>query len=319
MRQFGEVFRNPTFGAIVACVLWSMAFVFIKLGAPYFPTLQFAGVRFMISGIVLLPLAYRTMGSRSVVSFVSQLRPRFWRLLALGTLQIGLKYAFFYWGLMLVPAALAAMITGSNPMVVALVAHFFQPGDRLSWRKAIAMVGGAIGVLILTLERHELGAVGSAGLLGILLLLGTNTVSAFGDIWVSREAKRINSTAISSTSLLTGGIALLLAGWSIEGVHALPSVPIFYVSLAVLCTISAGAFTIWFRLLQRKDVEVSSLNMWKFLMPLVGAVLAWIVMPNEHPTLVAVVGMLFIVASLMVLQGTFERLWRRRRLGGVSR
>jgi len=41
--------------AILACLLWSTAFVGIKIGLQHTTPLQFAGLRFFLSGILLLP------------------------------------------------------------------------------------------------------------------------------------------------------------------------------------------------------------------------------------------------------------------------
>ena len=43
--------------AILACLLWSSASIGIKIGLPYTSTLQFAGIRFFISGLLVLPVA----------------------------------------------------------------------------------------------------------------------------------------------------------------------------------------------------------------------------------------------------------------------
>ena len=75
----------------------------------------------------------------------------------------------------------------------------------------------------------------------------------------------------------------------------------FYASLVALCCISSIGFAIWFTLLKRPFVRVVTLNFWKFLIPLLGSVFAWIVMPGERPTVVALLGMLLIVGALMLL------------------
>lgn len=41
--------------AILACLLWSTAFAGIKIGLTYSEPLSFAGTRFMLSGLILMP------------------------------------------------------------------------------------------------------------------------------------------------------------------------------------------------------------------------------------------------------------------------
>lgn len=68
--------------------------------------------------------------------------------------------------------------------------------------------------------------------------------------------------------------------------------------LLYLSFISAAAFSIWFHLLNIPEVKVSELNMWKFLIPVFGAVFSWIILPGEVPTPVLVTGMIVISVSI---------------------
>src|SRR5690554_6315215 len=49
-----NIFRSTTFMAIVAAWLWSTAFVGVKIGLEYHSPLQFAGIRFFLSGLFIL-------------------------------------------------------------------------------------------------------------------------------------------------------------------------------------------------------------------------------------------------------------------------
>ena len=60
---------------------------------------------------------------------------------------------------------------------------------------------------------------------------------------------------------------------------------------------SAAAFSIWFHLLSQ--VKVSQLNIWKFLIPLVGAALSWLLIPGEHPDLPTLAGMVLIILGII--------------------
>ena len=42
--------------AIGACLLWGSAFAGVKFGLRYMPPLTFAGMRFILAGLMLLPL-----------------------------------------------------------------------------------------------------------------------------------------------------------------------------------------------------------------------------------------------------------------------
>ena len=63
---------------------------------------------------------------------------------------------------------------------------------------------------------------------------------------------------------------------------------------------SAFAFSLWFKLLQRPGVKVSELNLWKFIIPVVGAVLSWLLVPGENPEWLTITGMIIITGSLVL-------------------
>jgi len=63
---------------------------------------------------------------------------------------------------------------------------------------------------------------------------------------------------------------------------------------------AATAFSIWFKLLQRPGVKVSELNLWKFIIPVVGAILSWLLVPNESPEWLTISGMVIITISLIM-------------------
>lgn len=50
---------NTIFWAIVTCLLWSTAYPFIKIGLQYSTPIHFAGTRFILSGLMILPFTVR--------------------------------------------------------------------------------------------------------------------------------------------------------------------------------------------------------------------------------------------------------------------
>jgi drug/metabolite transporter (DMT)-like permease len=74
----------------------------------------------------------------------------------------------------------------------------------------------------------------------------------------------------------------------------------YWILLLWLSFMAAFAFSLWFKLLQRPGVKVSELNLWKFIIPVVGAILSWLLVPDEHPEWLTVAGMIIITGSLIM-------------------
>jgi drug/metabolite transporter (DMT)-like permease len=293
--KINSFFKSTAFLAIIACVLWSTAFVGIKIGLKYTAPFQFAGIRFFISGLLILPFI------PNLRLKLAEARGNFEKILLVGFIQTFLQYALFYKGIDLVPGALGAMIIGAGPLFIAVVAHFFMPGDRITGQKVLSILIGLAGIIVISLGRKSMGATGDLVVIGILILIINNTLSGFGNILVASDRRRIPPLVLSSFSMILGGAMLFMLGTFTEGYRSGPFPLEYYASLVWLSFLSAAAISIWYTLLKRPGVKVSELNFWKFIIPVLGAILSWLLLPNENPTLIAIVGMVLVAIALISL------------------
>jgi drug/metabolite transporter (DMT)-like permease len=284
-----------TLQAILACLLWSSAFVGIKLGLPYTTPLQFAGIRFFIAGLLVLPVAiYYNRG------FLDVVRSNLKFILFLGLLQTFLQYALFYVGIDKVPGSVGAIVIGSGPLFIALVAHFFMPGDQMNLKKAGIILFGLSGIVLVSIGRNgDPGA--SVKMVGIFILIGNNIISGISNVIIAMEKKKIPPLVLSSMSMIFGGAVLFLFSIPVEGLALTPKPLAYYLSLGWLSMLSAVAISIWMILLKRPGVVVSELNLWKFLIPVAGAILAWIILPDESPDWLSIIGMITTAIALIFI------------------
>lgn len=290
-----KYFSQTTFLAIVACLLWSSAFVGVKIGLKYHTPLQFAGLRFVISGLILLPVIHNFKKIRKEV------RENFAYVCLIAFLQVILQYSLFYMGVSLVPASISAMVVGSSPLFVALVAHFFVSNDRMDWFKTGSIFLGILGVAVITLGRKSLPSGALISLTGVGLLILNNLASGITNVVVALKRQSISPMILTSASLFIGGAALFAISFPIEGIPRQAFPPEYFVALAWLSFLSAAAISIWNTLLRRSKIKVSELNIWKFLIPVSGAILSWIIIQNESPDVVSVSGMILIGSALIIL------------------
>jgi len=287
--------------AIISCLLWSTAFAGVKIGLQYATPLQFAGTRFFIAGMLVLPLAYKHNPA-----YFRILRKNYKLIVLFAFLQTFLQYTMFYTGINMIPAAVAAIVIGSQPLFIALVANFFMPGDRMTLTKTLVILFGILGVVLVSLGKDPQSASGHVAMAGVLLLLGINVLSGFNNIIVAREKENIPPLVISSASMIIGGAGLYLFSLPIEGFHFGPRPPIYFLSLAWLSFLSAVAISIWITLLKRPGIVISDLNLWKFLIPVFGAVISWLLLPGEYPQVLTLAGMV-IISSALVISNLLQR------------
>lgn len=304
MRKY---FSKTTVLAIIASLLWSSAFVGVKVGLKYHTPLQFAGVRFFIAGLLLLPVV------RDFETFASEVKKNFMFVCLIAFLQVVLQYTFFYMGVNLVPASVSAMIVGSGPLFVALVAHFSVRDDRLNRSKVFSISLGVLGVAVITLGRKSIPSGAEIALIGVVYLLLNNLTSGVTNVIIARKRQNISPLILTSSSLIIGGLSMFFISLPIEGLPKRSFPAEYFFALGWLSFLSAAAVSIWNTLLRRPTVKVSELNVWKFLIPVSGAILSWIILPSDSPDLISVSGMILIGLSLFVLNAPSDiiKIWNK--------
>jgi len=214
-------------------------------------------------------------------------------------LQILINYILFYYGMDLVPGALGAVIVGSQPLFTALVAAMMHDSDRLTVRKIITIITGIAGVILISAGRQAFKFGSAIEILGVLMILGANVSTATSNVLVSLKTRGVNPFVLNAVSLFTGGLIIYLLSVLLENPPKGPKPADYWLVLFWLSLVAAVAFSIWYKLLQRPHVKVSELNLWKFIIPVVGAVLSWILVPDESPEWLTITGMVIITASLI--------------------
>lgn len=285
---------NTIFWAITACLLWSTAYAGIKLGLQYDTPFHFAGMRFIIAGLMIMPFTVKP------AIYIKMIRGH-WKVVTLVTvLQTLIYYSFFYQGLKLVPGSLGAVIIGSQPLVTAVVAAKMNKEDKLTRKKITTIIFGISGVILISVGRQAFKFGTLIELLGVLMILIANIAAATSNVVISLRSRDINPLVLSSSSLFIGGLILYLVSIPVEG-HPKGSLPLeYWLILSWLSFMAASAFSLWYKLLKRPGVKVSELNLWKFIIPVVGAILSWLLVPNEKPEWLTITGMFIITASLIM-------------------
>lgn len=284
------VLRNNLL-AVFCCLLWAAPFVAVKVTLEYLPPLTVAGLRFLLAGLIQIPFC------KTPFSPFCLLRTQTRTVLLVSLFQTVLLYAGFFIALNMVHGAQAAITVGTGPLIAAVAAHFTMHDDRLNRRTVHSLLFGIAGILTISLATKPWEPVGLKEFLGILILLGSSIVSVAGNIVVAKKRGTLSPWELNSIQMMLGGTVLMLLALIFEGFPSLNQPLWFYGSLLWLSFISAAAFGIWFHLLSR--VKVSKLNIWKFLIPLVGAVLSWLLIPGEHPDLPTLGGMALIIIGII--------------------
>jgi drug/metabolite transporter (DMT)-like permease len=285
---------NTIFWAIIACLLWSTAYAGIKLGLQFDTPFHFAGIRFIISGLIILPFTIRPS------LYIKMVRENLNIFIWVTVLQIIINYSLFYHGLDLVPGALGAVVYGAQPLIIAVVASLIIKDDKLTTDKIVTIIFGVSGVFLISIGRQAFKLGSEFELLGVFMIIVANIATALSNVLISMKGKNVNPLVLSSFSLFFGGVVLYLISIPLENVPKGPFPMQYWLILGWLSFMASTAFSIWFKLLQRPGVKVSELNLWKFISPITGALLSWLLIKDEYPEWLTISGMFIITISLIM-------------------
>lgn len=285
--------------ASFTCLIWGSAFPFTKIGLDYLPPLRLAGYRFMLGGLILMPVLF-------IKGYDwKELKGQWLYILGFGFIQTFLQYGFFFSGLDLAPSAISSIIIGAGPFFVAILAHFFIAGEKLNLRKSLSILLGISGVVFIALKNDVSVKDYPHFHIGVILLLVGNAIGAVTNIMVVNHKKKLSNTALTSFACFFGGCLLTLLSFikEPEGNKWIGGLTAeFYGALLWLALIPALGFSIWYYIIKLPQVKVSEVVVWKFLIPVFGVFLSWILLANESPEIYSIIGIVIISISIIILQ-----------------
>ena len=261
--------------AFTAAFLWGWAYPFIKLGFAEFAIttdmtgskMLFAGIRFCISGIIILTIARFTHRSFELKDPArSHLIGSSLFLLTFTLLNTTLHYAAFYIGLSHSQGSRAAILNSLSVFTLVILACLFFKSDKLTIRKLLGCVIGFSGILSLNLGGEGSG---SFTLLGDGMIILNALCGAFAGLMTRGVNKRVDVFVGTGLSLGIGGALLIIPGLLLGGTRPqVPPLGLFY--LLMLIGISTIGFTLYNKLLTCNPV--GKIAIWNSLIPVVGAV-----------------------------------------------
>jgi drug/metabolite transporter (DMT)-like permease len=278
--------------ALFVTFLWSTSFILIKWGLSEIPPLTYAGLRYSIAFLCLLPFVFK----KERIAEIKNLGQKDWfRLIALGFLFYTFTQGTQFIGLSLLPAVTVSLLLNFTPIVVAVMGIFLlsEKPTVLQWLGTIFFI---IGILIYFYPVDLSGsqAIGiSVMIIGIL----ANSGSAILGRSINRENK-ISALTITFVSMGIGSFIMLFAGIIFQGLPPISLTTFLY--LLWLATINTAlAFTLWNLSLRNLTAMESSIINGTMLIQI--AFLAWIFL-GESISIKEAAGMLIAATGALFVQ-----------------
>lgn len=272
--------------------LWSTSFIIIKLGLREIPPLTFAGLRYAIAFIVLLPFAF----TKKRIEEIKKINGRqLIKLLLLGFLFYTFTQGTQFIGLSLLPSVTVSLILNFTPILVAVMGIFLinEKPTPLQWLGTLLFIAG-IFIYFFPLDSQG-GRI--AGILVMVIGVIANASSAVLGRQINRDSG-LSPLTITVISMGFGSIFLLSGGIIFQGLPPIgPTNLLYLLWLAAINT--ALAFTLWNLSLRTLTAMESSIINGTMLIQI--AVLAWIFL-GETITLTELAGMLTAAFGALLVQ-----------------
>ncbi len=281
--------------AIFCCLLWGSATPSIKkgyeifgiAGNDYMSTILFAGIRFILAGILTVligsVLAKKPLlPSKGTIKYV----------LALSLVQTVIQYVFFYIGHAYASGVTAAIVNGSNVFIAILVATFVFRTEKMTVKKAIGCVLGFGGVIVVSMAKGDMGFT----VMGAGFILMAALAYALSSVMIKMYSKYENPVTLSGWQFFIGGIIMTLFALPMGGKFEIAAGEGFTagVLLFYMACISAVAYSIWGLLMKYNDV--SKVSIFGPFNPISGVILSAIILKEWSSIGIAVVIALVLVA-----------------------
>lgn len=274
----------------LVCAIWGGAFVAIKIGLLDMPPVGSAALRFCITTLVLftvaryqrVPIFYTRSAARTI-------------------LIIGLLFCYAnlttYLGTARTTSGRATVFFYTQPLFLAVLAHYFLLSDPLTLRKGCGLLLAMTGLVALFLNKLTGGHSSTA--LGDFIVLSGALATAVQNLIIKRAAGRIHPVALVLWGTVISALFLGVFWWQFEqNAHFVFSVRAISSVLYLSLISAAFGFVAFVWLLQHNSaIRVTALV---FLVPVFGVLLSWLLL-HETFTNIQLLGIIGVCTGVYIV------------------
>jgi drug/metabolite transporter (DMT)-like permease len=278
---------------LLVCVVWGSTYLAIRIGVHDLPPMLFAGVRFLVAG-VLLALIVLATGDRLPH------RLRDWRIHGItGVLLLLGGNAIVVWAEQFVESGPASVFIAAVPLWTAFFDAVAPGGTTtFTWRLGVGLALGFLGSALLAGVTP--GEIMSADLKGPVALTLASSSWALGTVYSKRNKTDTTPFAASATQMIVGGIVIVALGFLLgEGAawrfETRPMLALGYLILfGSIVGFTAYAYAL-------RHASATLVGTYAYVNPVVAVLLGWLVL-HEAITIRTIAAMVLILGAVLMIQ-----------------
>ena len=184
-------------------IVWGSTYLGIKVAIETIPPFLHAGIRFLISGIILV-VWQRAAGQQMPT------RKQWISTAIIGTLLLLGGNGLVAWAEQFIPSGVAALIIGSMPMFLVITEALRPNGLKPNWQAIVGLLIGFAGIFILVGPAEISGSAEKLNSFGVAALLFACLFWSIGSVY-SKSADLPGSSLMSTgAQMLMGSISLFI-------------------------------------------------------------------------------------------------------------
>ena len=269
------------------CLIWGLTWFFLKYSLVEMPLFAGLSIRFLSAGIIFLSI-HLIRKKKILVS-----RKMLLIYLQYGLINFSLCYFLTYWGAKYVFSNLGAILWSLLPLFVAGMAHFCIPDDRLNLRKALGMLIGLFGAILLLTQGENLGE--GEVTLGLLAILLSVFLAAWPNVYLKMQNEKVDSYHLNGFGMSFAGLVFSVFYFVYERGQTIP-LDFNNVGAVFFLTVPGTVLTWGIYIWLFNYLPVTQISYTAFYPPIVASLVGWLFLGESLP-FVAIIGSMMIIGG----------------------
>ncbi len=277
---------------IAVCIIWGTTYLAIRIGVEHLPPMLFAGVRWIIAGIIfvfILRLKGQKLPSKKDIIHIS----------VVGISLIGIGNGLVVTGEQFIGSGLAALLITTVPFWVVGMESVIPTGPKINYLIISGLILGLFGVaLIFNGDWAQL--LNSSYLLGVLCILGAVVSWSFGTVYSKYKKVSVHPLMSAAIQMLIAGSAQTILGLSLgeasqislhpEGISA------FFYLVIFGSILGYGSY-----MYAIEHLPLSLVATYAYINPVIALFLGWLVL-NETLNLTTIFAATVIIIGVIIVK-----------------
>jgi drug/metabolite transporter (DMT)-like permease len=274
--------------------VWGTSFLWIKIAVTEISPMMLVSFRTLFA---MLGLGLFLLVVRSARGTWRQVRRQIWVYIFLGVINIVIPWLLISWAGQYIESGLSSILNSTMPLFTIMISPFFVSDDRFTLAKAVGLLAGFTGVVILLYP--NLGTVWSNHLAGQAAVLLAALCYGGSTVFARKMAKGLPSQMQAFLQFFIATVVIWGFTLASDRPLVFPRLPITWLALVWLGLLGSGlAYIIYFDLLPR--IGPTRMAMVTYILPLV-AVLLGILFLGERFHWGAIIGALLILSGITIV------------------